>query len=96
MIIKEVTPLDNYVLHVVASDGRSGMFDVRCYLNSPAFSLLKEGDNFAQIRNGKYYVEWVCGADLSADTLEAHIKWDASDRETLMVAEDSSEYKAGK
>ncbi len=30
-------------------------------------------DNFKKIHNGKYYVEWDCGADLSSDTIEA--KW---------------------
>jgi len=40
------------------------------------FSQLKEQDNFKRIYNGKYYIEWDCGADLSADTIEA--KWEKS------------------
>ena len=29
---------------------------------------------FKKIHNGRYFVEWACGADLSADTIEAHLK----------------------
>lgn len=73
MIIKEVIPEDKYVLHIIAENNQSGLFDVSPYLDSEVFSLLKEGDNFHQIHNGKYFIEWECGADLSADTIEA--KW---------------------
>jgi prepilin-type N-terminal cleavage/methylation domain-containing protein len=30
------------------------------------------------MRNGGYYVEWDCGADLSADTIEAQTDWTAT------------------
>ncbi len=73
MIIEKVTPKDNYILHIVAKDKQEGLFDVSPYLNSEVFALLKEGDNFKKVRNGKYYIEWECGADLSSDTIEA--KW---------------------
>ena len=46
-------------------------FDVTPYLDSEVFSQLKENDNFNKIHNGKYFIEWDCGADLSADTIEA-------------------------
>jgi len=36
--------------------------------------LLCSNNNFLKIVNGKYFVEWDCGADLSADTIEAHLK----------------------
>jgi hypothetical protein len=38
-----------------------------------AFAPLKQTEAFNQVRNGGYYTEWNCGADLSADTIEA--KW---------------------
>lgn len=41
------------------------------YLNSEAFVELKDNDNFIKIQNGKYFIEWDCGADLSADTIES-------------------------
>ena len=75
MIIQDVTPVKKGVLRVVAADGRSGVVDVEPFFESPVFSALKDWDAFIQLRNGKYYIEWTCGADLSADTLEARMKW---------------------
>lgn len=74
MIIEKVIPKNDYILHIIAQDKQSGLFDVRPYLDSEVFSLLKDGDNFFQVHNGKYFVEWKCGADLSADTIEANWK----------------------
>jgi len=72
MKIAEITPERNGKLYVVADDGRAGIFDVRPYLKSSAFLPLKDWAEFSQVRNGGYFVEWECGADLSADTIEAH------------------------
>nr|VFJ75598.1 MAG: Protein of unknown function (DUF2442) [Candidatus Kentron sp. FW] len=74
MRIAQVTPRKNGSLFVVAEDGRSGIFDVRPYLESPAFRPLAAWDEFSRIRNGGYFVEWRCGVDLSADTVEA--RWE--------------------
>ncbi len=74
MIIENIVPKDKFILHITADDNRSGLFDVSPYLDSEVFSQLKEGNNFSQIHNGKYYIEWDCGADLSADTIEA--RWE--------------------
>ncbi len=71
MKIASVTSRENGTLHVIAEDGRTGTFDVRPYLESPAFMPLKDWTEFSQVRNGGYYIEWQCGADLSADTIEA-------------------------
>ena len=70
MIIEKVIPKENYILHVTAENKQSGLFDVGPYMDSEVFSLLKEGDNFHQIHNGKYFIECQCGADLSADTID--------------------------
>ena len=56
---------------VKTTDGRIGRFDVRPYLGYEAFEMLNEPTEFQKIRNGSYFVEWECGADLSADTIEA-------------------------
>jgi hypothetical protein len=96
MIIKEVIPLDGAVLRVFSEDGRVGTVDLSCYLDSPAFAPLTSKEEFVRVRNGKYFVEWDCGADLSADTLESRMKWATPGEDELMVAEDSAEYKIGK
>lgn len=73
MIISEVIPKDEFLLHIFTEDNRQGVFDVSPYLDSEAFAPLREGTHFQRVKSGKYFVEWECGADLSADTIEA--KW---------------------
>lgn len=71
MKLIEVHPQSNWTLSIVADDGSSGVFDVRPYLNDEAFEELRDPKEFAKVTNGGYFVEWACGADLSADTIEA-------------------------
>lgn len=71
MRLAEVKAEDHGILYVVAEDGRMGTFDVRPYLDSAAFRPLRNWAEFSQIHNGGYFIEWRCGADLSADTIEA-------------------------
>ncbi len=72
MKITKVTPQQDYILRIETEDGRSGDFDVKPYLGYEAFAPLKDIDAFNRVINGGYYIEWDCGADLSADTIEAH------------------------
>ena len=74
MNITEVVPKDNFTLYIKSEDGREGMFDVKPYLDSEAFEPLKDKSEFERIYNGNYFVEWDCGADLSADTIEARLE----------------------
>ena len=74
MSITEVVPKDNFTLYIKSEDGREGMFDVKPYLDSEAFEPLKDKREFERIYNGNYFVEWDCGADLSADTIEARLE----------------------
>ncbi|WP_428356094.1 DUF2442 domain-containing protein [Methyloprofundus sp.] len=74
MIIESIVPQNNYILYITDENNQSGLFDVTPYLESEVFAKLKENDNFNKIHNGKYFIEWDCGADLSADTIEA--KWE--------------------
>lgn len=71
MKIIELIPQIDWTLRIVLDDGRVGVFDVKPYLDLEAFSELKSRDEFFQVINGGYFVEWECGADLSADTIEA-------------------------
>jgi len=72
MRIKEVYPQANWTLSIVADDGRVGIFDVSPYLKYEVFKDLRNPGEFTKVSNGRYFVEWECGADLSADTIEAH------------------------
>jgi hypothetical protein len=71
MRIAELQAQPNWVLSIVADDGRVGRFDVSPYLQYEAFEALRDQTEFAKVVNGGYFVEWDCGADLSADTIEA-------------------------
>jgi hypothetical protein len=72
MRIIEVRPQPNWTLSIVADDGRIGSFDASPYLQYEAFECLRDPAEFMKVSNGGYFVEWDCGADLSADTIEAH------------------------
>ncbi len=74
MRISKIVAYDNYELQIVTDDGRTGIFDVSPYLKYEVFADLKDPNEFKKITNGKYFIEWDCGADLSADTIEAHWK----------------------
>ncbi len=71
MRIVELEAQPNCILSIVADDGRVGRFDVSPYLQYEAFEALRDETEFKKVINGGYFVEWDCGADLSADTIEA-------------------------
>jgi hypothetical protein len=71
MKIAEISPQPNWVLSIVAGDGRFGNFDVSPYLGYEAFEALQNYNEFLKVSNGGYFVEWDCGADLSTETMEA-------------------------
>ncbi len=73
MIIKNIKPQDDYKLKITTDNGRIGIFDVKPYLEFDAFAELKKQEEFNKVINGGYFVEWDCGADLSADAVEAHL-----------------------
>ncbi|MBT3316343.1 DUF2442 domain-containing protein [bacterium] len=73
MKINEIKPNPDFTISVVFDDGSSGVFDVKPYLDLEAFVELKNINAFNQVRNGGYFIEWACGADLSADTIVAHL-----------------------
>jgi hypothetical protein len=64
-----VKPLANYVLYVELSDGRSGHFDMKPYLDKGVFKQLKDIDSFNEVKILFCGIAWTCGPDLSADTL---------------------------
>ena len=71
MRIAEVRSQPNHILTIVADDGRVGQFNVSPYLKYEAFEDLRRPSEFARVINGGYFVEWACGADVSADTIVA-------------------------
>jgi len=73
MKIRTVKPFAPLKLHIIAEDGRQGIFDLTPYLKYEVFVPLQNPQKtFAQITNGGYFVEWECGVDLSSNTIEAY------------------------
>jgi hypothetical protein len=68
MRIAGISPQPNWVLSIVADDGRIGNFDVSPYLKYEAFEALQDHTQFLKVFNGSTLSNWDCGADLSADT----------------------------
>lgn len=71
MNINKIIPKENYLLYIESADGRSGTLDCKPFLEAEAFLPLKDPSAFVRIYNGKYFIAWDCGADLSADTIFA-------------------------
>lgn len=76
MNIAEIVPQDNYILFIKSEDGKTGFFDIKPYLESDAFAPVKDEAEFVRVHNGNYFIEWDCGEDLSADTIQA--RWTAA------------------
>lgn len=70
MRILTIQPQSHGLLTITAEDGRIGLLDVRPYLEFEAFLPLRDPEEFNKVSNGGYFIEWDCGADLSADTIE--------------------------
>jgi len=81
MNIADLKAGPDWQLIVTADDGRVGSFDVRPFLSGPVFQPLLDRPEFLKFTNGGYFIEWACGADLSADTVEARWKVIGSLRE---------------
>jgi hypothetical protein len=79
MRIVDVVPIDNYILFVETENGSTGVFDLKPYLGGEVFAPLQDHAEFSAVHNGGYFIEWPCGADLSADTIAAHLKAVPSD-----------------
>ena len=73
MRIAEVKPKQDYTLQITTNNGLVGTFNVAPYLEFEAFSALKDKMSFNKVMSGGYFIEWDCGADLSADTIEAYL-----------------------
>lgn len=69
--LRQVIARQNHTLLLTFEDGYTATFDVRPLIELEAFSPLADIAEFGKIHNGGYFVEWSCGADLSADTLRA-------------------------
>ena len=85
MRIKSITPQSNHTLKIITETGLEGFFNISPYLNCEAFKPLHNMTEFNKIINGKYFVEWECGADLSSDTIESKLELIRNTQKTSTV-----------
>jgi hypothetical protein len=71
--IKSIKHKKDFCMEVIFKDGYAGVLDMKPYLIYEAFKPLNDPAEFLKMYNGGYYVEWECGADLSADTIRQKI-----------------------
>ncbi|MCK5519654.1 MAG: DUF2442 domain-containing protein [Candidatus Marinimicrobia bacterium] len=72
--VNKVKAHDDYVLFVELSDGRSGHFDVKPYLNKGVFKQLKDKKYFTKVKPFLSGIMWPDEQDLSADTIAFELK----------------------
>lgn len=72
--VKKVAANDDYTLSVALSDGRSGLFDVKPYLDKGVFVQLQDKEYFKQVKPLFCGIVWPDEQDLSADTIAYELK----------------------
>ncbi len=72
--VKSVFAQNDYTLLVELSDGRSGIFDVKPYLDKGVFKRLKDKNYFKQVKPFFCGITWPNEQDLSADTIAYELK----------------------
>lgn len=72
--IIKVTANYDYTLSVELSDGRSGNFDVKPYLEKGVFTELKDKNYFRQVKPFFCGITWPNEQDFSADTIAYELK----------------------
>jgi hypothetical protein len=72
--VKKVRPLDNYEIYVELADGRTGVFDLKPYLNHGVFRELQDKSYFRQVDVVFGAVTWPHQQDIAPETLVAQLK----------------------
>ncbi|NTW84238.1 MAG: DUF2442 domain-containing protein [Chlorobiaceae bacterium] len=72
--VNKVIANDDYTLFVGLTDGRSGIFDIKPYLDKGVFTQLQNLSYFKQVKPFFCGIVWSNEQDLSADTLAHELK----------------------
>ncbi len=72
--ITKVNAENDFTLSVEFSDGQTGIFDVKPYLEKGVFTELKNIDYFKKVKPFFCGVAWPNEQDLSADTIAFELK----------------------
>jgi len=71
-MIKSIQAEPDWKIIYTLENDEMRLFDAKPYLKDEAFEELNNIEEFKKIHNGRYFIEWESGADLSLDTLNAH------------------------
>jgi hypothetical protein len=74
MRITGVTPHPVFPRFIFTEDGRQGVFDVTQYFKYPVFQEREDLTECKKISNGGYCIVWECGAEVSADSIDAALR----------------------
>ena len=72
--VKQVNANNDYTLFVELSDGRTGIFDVKPYIEKGVFRQLQDKKYFKQVKPFFCGIAWPNEQDLSADTIACELK----------------------
>ena len=65
-----IKPLNDFKLEVSFENDCIKTIDFKKYLELPVFKVLNDFNNFCEVKNKKYFIEWEKHElDMSADTL---------------------------
>jgi len=64
-----VSPLENYNILVTFDNGEKRIFDVKPYLEYPAYKELKINALFRTVKPAGLSIEWIHGQDICPDEL---------------------------
>ena len=72
--VKSVSALPEYRLAVELADGRTGVFDMRPFLDRPGLQRLKDSAYFSSVGIRLGALTWPGEEDIAPDTLSAHLE----------------------
>ncbi len=67
--VKDVSPDQNYTVHLIFDNGEEGIFDVKPYLDKGMFRELRDLSVFNSVKPIMGTVQWKNGQDFCPDTL---------------------------
>lgn len=69
LAIKNVKPIDNYLLHLTFKNGEERLFDMKPYLEIGIFKELKDSSLFKTVKTNFDSIEWANEADFDPEIL---------------------------
>jgi Protein of unknown function (DUF2442) len=73
--VKQVRPLEDYILYVELEDGREGVVDIKPYLNHGVFQELQDKSCFAKVDVVSGAVTRPHAQDIAPETLLGGVKY---------------------